>query len=259
MNWDKFNQVWADKELSPSEKLLLMAILDHQNGEKAAYPSLRRLSGHMNLATTTISGMTGRLRKDGKLAKKRRQGSSLYIVYPTPEEQAEFGIPNIDIDIPKSEFGIPKSEFGQDETETLTETPTETPIETNNHAAVPQPPNNFQDWIALLRDAPNPGKRIAVLAYAFETLYPQLGEPNYGMIGKTGQRMKSASWLMENLWELAVRPPNVIDCHGLMIYIQGIVKRRKASSPVAPEPTPAEKEAQAEQSSEFKAKRKGRE
>ena len=245
MNWTKFRQIKEDTGIGPSEKLILIYLLDHQNGDNAAFPTLATLSSSTNLARTTISGITSRLEMDGKLAKKRRQGSSLYIVLPTPEERAEFGIPELSVQDTRTQcLDIPNTVFRYPETETPIEPPIETPTETKPLAATPQPPANFQGWIETLREAKdNKSKLVAILAHAYSTLYPQLGPPDYAMIGTTAKRMKSASRVMEFLWELSMRPPNVMDCSGLMIYIQGVVKRRKDGQPASRTEEPTDDEA----------------
>ena len=77
----------------------------------------------------------------------------------------------------------------------------------------------------ILRDPPK-GNRIGVIGVAFSVLYPELGEPDYPMIGRTANNLKSAALLLRLMWEVAPTRPQVVDCAALMIYLQGVHRHR---------------------------------
>ena len=227
MNFEKFRRIKEDKELSPAEKLVMIYILDYENGDEAAYPLLATLSEDTNLHKTTISAMTTRLRAAGKLVKKRRAGSSLYIVYPTKEEQREFPIEKQEFPIEKQEFPSEQQELPRGQTDPLTDPPTKPPTHPSAPTAADKPPTpvSFNGWLERLRNPPK-NNRVAVLANAFVILYPDLGPPDFPMIGKTAKNLKAGSTLLRLLWEIAPSQPNCVDCKDLMLYLQAVHRNR---------------------------------
>ena len=238
MDWAKFRRIEDDQDLTAAEKYLMVCLLDLQDGDQAAYPSLDDLSRKTGMTNTSISRITGRLQKERKLVKKRRRGSSLYIVYPTPEEWQKFA-PEFAQEQDRVRAGTTqscsdaKTEFASRETDPISDPITDPTTSTATpQAAADKPPTpvNFSGWLDRLRDTPK--NRVAVLAAAFSALYPDLGPPDYAMIGRTAKNMKHGSSLLELLWSTAPSyPRTVVDCKALMIYLQKIHRNQKRHYP----------------------------
>ena len=106
-------------------------------------------------------------------------------------------------------------------------------------------PTSYQEWLELLRNPPN-NNRTGVLGTAFTTLYPNLGEPDYSIIGRTANNVKAASVLLRLLWEVSPSNPQCVDCKDLMKYLQAVYKRQGSSRQQRKEPPPANNQKRAD-------------
>lgn len=78
-------QLWEDRKLEPSQKLLLLAIAKHARADgRGAYPSLRRLEALTGFALSTVCDLLPHLVDAGYLTIHHRQGpngTNLYDVH----------------------------------------------------------------------------------------------------------------------------------------------------------------------------------
>lgn len=68
--------VFESQDLSPMEKLVMLAICDHANQDNYCWPSMDRLTQYTSLTRTSISRIIKKLEESGFLKKKRRFGKS---------------------------------------------------------------------------------------------------------------------------------------------------------------------------------------
>jgi len=82
------NRVWNDKEIEPTQKLVLLAICDNANDEGICYPSIDTIQQKTSLSRPTVIKIIGKLEELNMLLKTQRakksggRYSSLYLVFP---------------------------------------------------------------------------------------------------------------------------------------------------------------------------------
>lgn len=75
--WQLSEVVWSNQDLTPTDKLVLLALVNHLNDETGAcYPSWDRLATRTGLSRRTISRTIARLEDEGFIDATRKPGTS---------------------------------------------------------------------------------------------------------------------------------------------------------------------------------------
>ncbi len=107
--------------------------------------------------------------------------------------------------------------------------------ETNTQEVADATPHTFQDWHTRIKEAKTSQKRISLLRWMCEILYPGLDPPAYGYVGKVAKKLH-AGRLADLLWQHSSHPPT----GDLMAYIQGVARNGNRNNGSKPKGEPVE-------------------